>query len=246
MQILQGGPNIIEFVDIVRDPATKTPAIIEEFVNCSNPNKVWYELSPEEVKFFSFQLLRSLEFIHSKGIVYRDVKPHNALIDREKKILRLVDFGQAEFYIDGKEMNTRVSAINYKAPELLLNHALYDFSIDVWSFGCLFAGVILRKNPFFGGRDLVDQLVKICKVLGTKGLFEMAKEINIDVPEMVNLKSMIGKHPGKPLDKLVDHKNDKYATPEAIDLLSHLLVYNPEKRFSVKEAMAHNYFSGLN
>jgi serine/threonine protein kinase len=45
---------------------------------------------------------------------------------------------------------------------------------------------------------------------------------------------------------MVDPKNDAYATPQAVDLLSHLLVYNPDKRFSAKEAMEHAYFTGLN
>lgn len=54
----------MKFVDIVRDPATKTPAIIEEYVNCVNPSKVWMELSSDEFKFYAFELLRTLDFIH--------------------------------------------------------------------------------------------------------------------------------------------------------------------------------------
>ena len=89
------------------------------------------------------------------------------MIDRENKKLRLVDFGQAEFYIEGKELNTKVSAINFKAPEILFGHSHYDFAIDMWGFGCLFASVIFKKAPFFGGRDVLDQLIKIAKVMGT-------------------------------------------------------------------------------
>lgn len=81
--------------------------------------------------------------------------------------MRLVDFGQAEFYIEGKELNTKVSAINFKAPEILFGHSHYDFAIDMWGFGCLFASVIFKKAPFFGGRDVLDQLIKIAKVMGT-------------------------------------------------------------------------------
>jgi len=61
------------------------------------------------------------------------------LIDREKKILRLIDFGQAEFYVQGKPLNFKVGALNYKAPEILLGQQTYDFSIDMWSFGVIVA-----------------------------------------------------------------------------------------------------------
>lgn len=76
-------------------------------------------------------------------------------------------------------------------------------------------------------------------------MFEMLSEKQIQVPEADVFKQSIGKHPKKNWEKLADSKNEAYATPQAIDLLSHLLVYNPDKRFSAKEAMEHSYFSGL-
>lgn len=65
MQILNNGPNIITFIDIVRDPATKTPAIVTEYVNCSNPLKVWNVMKLEEVKFYLFELLKAIDHVHS-------------------------------------------------------------------------------------------------------------------------------------------------------------------------------------
>lgn len=46
--------------------------------------------------------------------------------------------------------------MNFKAPEILFGHGFYDFAIDMWGFGSLFASIIFRKNPFFGGRDYID------------------------------------------------------------------------------------------
>lgn len=65
MQILNNGPNIITFIDIVWDPATKTPAIVTEYVNCLNPLKVWNEMKLEEVKFYLFELLKAIDHVHS-------------------------------------------------------------------------------------------------------------------------------------------------------------------------------------
>jgi len=49
MELLKSGPNICQLVDVVRDPATKTPALITEFINCPNPMKVWKEMNLEEL-----------------------------------------------------------------------------------------------------------------------------------------------------------------------------------------------------
>jgi len=86
------------------------------------------------------------------------------MIDHEKRKLRLIDWGLAEFYHPGKEYNVRVASRYFKGPELLVDLQDYDYSLDMWSLGCMFAGMIFRKEPFFNGHDNYDQLVKIAKV----------------------------------------------------------------------------------
>ncbi|KAK4750505.1 hypothetical protein SAY87_003987 [Trapa incisa] len=97
--------------------------------------------------------------------MHRDVKPHNVMIDHELRKLRLIDWGLAEFYHPGKEYNVRVASRYFKGPELLVNLKNYDYSLDLWSLGCMFAGMIFRKEPFFYGNDNHDQLVKIAKAI---------------------------------------------------------------------------------
>ncbi|MBA0772070.1 hypothetical protein Gotri_007508 [Gossypium trilobum] len=106
----------------------------------------------------------ALDYCHSQGIMHRDVKPHNIMIDHELRKLRLIDWGLAEFYHPGKEYNVRVASRCFKGPELLIDLQDYDYSLDMWSLGCMFAGMIFRKEPFFYGHDNNDQLVKIAKV----------------------------------------------------------------------------------
>ena len=74
--------------------------------------------------------------------MHRDVKPHNVMIDHEKRQLRLIDWGLAEFYHPGTEYNVRVASRYFKGPELLVDFQEYDYSLDMWSLGCMFASMV--------------------------------------------------------------------------------------------------------
>lgn len=73
--------------------------------------------------------------------MHRDVKPHNVMIDHQQRKLRLIDWGLAEFYHPHKEYNVRVASRYFKGPELLVDLQDYDYSLDMWSLGCMFAGM---------------------------------------------------------------------------------------------------------
>ncbi|PVU89970.1 hypothetical protein BB559_004838 [Furculomyces boomerangus] len=240
MQNLSGGPGVITLLDIVRDPQSKTPAIISEFVN-NNDFKVLYPtLTDYDVRFYILELLKALDYAHSKGIMHRDVKPHNVMIDHEKRKLRLIDWGLAEFYHPGMEYNVRVASRYFKGPELLVDFQLYDYSLDMWSLGCMFASMIFRKEPFFHGHDNYDQLVKIAKVLGTDDLFVYLDKYDIELDSHYN--NILGTYPRKPWDKFISNDNKRYISPEAIDFLDRLLRYDHQERLTAKEAMTHPYF----
>ncbi|KAJ8926886.1 hypothetical protein NQ314_020737 [Rhamnusium bicolor] len=116
----------------------------------------------------------------------KDVKPHNVMIDHENRKLRLIDWGLAEFYHPGQEYNVRVASRYFKGPELLVDYQMYDYSLDMWSLGCMLASMIFRKEPFFHGHDNYDQLVRIAKVLGTEELFEYLDKYHIELDPRFN------------------------------------------------------------
>jgi casein kinase II subunit alpha len=169
LQTIKGGINIINLIDVVRDPMTKTPALIMEFVDTGDVDfrTLYKSFTDFDIRFYMFEILKALDFCHSKGIMHRDVKPHNIMIDHASRKLRLIDWGLAEFYHPSQEYNVRVASRYFKGPELLIDLQVYDYSLDIWSLGCMFAGMIFQKEPFFQGKDNYDQLVKIAKVLGT-------------------------------------------------------------------------------
>jgi len=149
LQNLTGGPNIISLLDIVRDHQSKTPSLVFEHVNNHDFKTLYPKLTDYDIRYYILELLKALDFCHSQGIMHRDVKPHNVMIDHQQRKLRLIDWGLAEFYHPGREYNVRVASRYFKGPELLVDLQDYDYSLDMWSLGCMFAGMIFRKEPFF-------------------------------------------------------------------------------------------------
>eukprot|EP00898_Chlorokybus_atmophyticus_P005693 jgi/Chlat1/6124/Chrsp409S05666 len=199
LQNLRGGPNIIKLLDIVRDPQSKTPSLIFELVNNTDFKALYPTLSDYDIRYYIHELLKALDYCHSQGIMHRDVKPHNVMIDHEQRKLRLIDWGLAEFYHPGKEYNVRVASRYFKGPELLVDLQDYDYSLDLWSLGCMVASMIFRKEPFFYGHDNYDQLVKIAKVLGTDDLYAYLAKYRIELDP--HLEALVGRHSKKPWTK---------------------------------------------
>uniref|UniRef100_A0A8C8YGT2 Casein kinase II subunit alpha n=1 Tax=Prolemur simus TaxID=1328070 RepID=A0A8C8YGT2_PROSS len=182
----------------------------------------------------------ALDYCHSMGIMHRDVKPHNVMIDHEHRKLRLIDWGLAEFYHPGQEYNVRVASRYFKGPELLVDYQMYDYSLDMWSLGCMLASMIFRKEPFFHGHDNYDQLVRIAKVLGTEDLYDYIDKYNIELDPRFN--DILGRHSRKRWERFVHSENQHLVSPEALDFLDKLLRYDHQSRLTAREAMEHPYF----
>ncbi len=129
----------------------------------------------------------------------------------------MIDWGLSEFYLPEKEYHTRVSSRPYKGPELLIGYRNYDFSMDIWSVGCMFAAFIFRKDYFFLGKDNQDQLVEIVNFLGTKGFNKYINRLNIVLEP--HLHHLFKRKNQKSFENLIDKNNRHLTTKEALDLL---------------------------
>ncbi|KAK9693564.1 hypothetical protein K7432_013871 [Basidiobolus ranarum] len=188
--------------------------------------------SLSEIKCLMLQLLKGLEFCHDNFIVHRDLKVSNLLLNSQG-VLKIADFGLARtFSKPAKPMTPRVVTLWYRAPELLLGEHSYTTTVDMWSVGCIF-GEFLKHKPFLPGKTERQQLELIIKLLGTpneriwRGFNRLPLAQSIKLPEQ-------------------RYNNLKIELPdlskETLLLLNGFLTYDPEKRFSVKKALAHPYF----
>lgn len=144
--------------------------------------------------------------------------------------LRLIDWGLAEFYHQGTEYNVRVASRYFKGPELLVDLQEYDYSLDMWSLGAMFASMIFRKEPFFHGNSNSDQLVKIAKVLGTEDLFDYLDKYEIELDAQYD--DILGRFPKKSWSSFVTAENQRFISNECLDFLDKLLRYDHQVRYS--------------
>lgn len=195
-------------------------------------------LTLEHVQFFVYQVFRGLRYIHSAGVLHRDIKPSNLLIDSNCD-LKICDFGLARGVSRGDlDMNLTEYVMTrwYRAPEIMLSCKSYTYAVDVWSAGCIMAELLARK-PLFPGDDYIHQLQLINDTLGSPSEADMefissekAKRFMRALPirQRVSFASVFPQVP-----------------PEAVDLLERALQFDPRKRITVDEALAHPYLAEM-
>jgi len=185
-------------------------------------------------KVYMYQVARSLAYIHSLGICHRDIKPQNLLLNTRTHDVKLCDFGSAKVLMKGEPNVAYICSRYYRAPELVFEATEYSTAIDIWSMGCVMAELLLGK-PLFPGDSGVDQLIEIIKILGTP----TKEQIQAMNPNHTSFKfPQIKPHPWA---KVFKNK----APPDAIDLVSKFLHYEPHLRLHPFESLAHPFFDEL-
>ena len=187
------------------------------------------------LKLFSYQMLKAIGYLSSLGICHRDIKPPNVLIDPEDYTLKICDFGCAKHLVKGEPNIAYICSRYFRPPELVLGCTNYTTQVDVWSVGCVIAELCLNR-PIFPGKSAKEQMFEIMKILGT--------------PTKEQLINMNGKYKNIKVQKIEPKQwanvfKNKNNDPLYIDLVSKLLVYDPEERLTPYKALCHPYFDDL-
>ncbi|KAL0348202.1 UNVERIFIED_CONTAM: putative serine/threonine-protein kinase [Sesamum angustifolium] len=191
------------------------------------------KVTEPQIKCFMQQMLRGLEHCHSRGVLHRDIKGSNLLIDNHGN-LKIGDFGLATFFHASKKqpLTSRVVTLWYRPPELLLGATDYGVSVDLWSSGCILAELFAGK-PIMPGRTEVEQLHKIFKLCGSPSeeYWKTSK-----LPHATIFK------PQHPYRRCVTDTFKDFP-PSALSLLESLLAFEPELRGTTTSALHSEFFT---
>ena len=237
-------PNVVKLLDVIQ---TSPGGLYLVFEYVEHDLKAFMDqhqvpgsnerrgLPPATVKSFMRQIFNGVAFCHTYRVLHRDLKPHNLLITQNGLQLKLADFGLARLSaLPNGPYTHEVVTLWYRAPELLLGCNRYSSSVDVWSIGCIFAEMATGL-PLFPGRSDIDQIFKIFQRRGTP---TSATWPNVETLQYYN--PLFPQWPEMPVSSFLPAES--LGSAAAVDLMSRILVYDPDTRISCRRALEHGYF----
>jgi len=188
-----------------------------------------------QIKCYMKQLLEGLAYCHRNRVLHRDIKGSNLLINNQGQ-LKLADFGLARPFDDtGRQLTNRVITLWYRPPELLLGSQNYGPAVDMWSVGCIFAELLL-KRPILPGKNEFEQIDKIFKMFGTPTEETWPGLTKLHYYQMVQTQCGTKPQPNR------FNEHFGMLPLQAQSLLQRLLAMDPSKRINAADALDHDYF----
>ncbi|KAF0683886.1 Aste57867_24113 [Aphanomyces stellatus] len=238
-------PNIVELKEIVSKPdppkdGKKPPLYFAfEYMEHDLSGLLTHDKVPKfsrtQIQCYMRQLLSGVAFMHGHKIMHRDIKASNLLLNNAG-MLKIADFGLSRYWNEANAKSGRytnkVVTLWYRPPELLMGSTNYDFSIDMWSVGCIFAELLLGRAPL-QGRNELEQLQCIYGLVGvpTKEnwpAYDKLPNANVFTPDAKHV-------------CLLAERFKEFPAP-TVDLLTQMLTLDPAKRITALDALDHDYF----
>ncbi|GAA0141701.1 non-receptor serine/threonine protein kinase [Lithospermum erythrorhizon] len=243
LRMLSRDPHIVKLIDVKQGQNKEGRTVLYlvfEYMDCDVKKYIrsvranGENIAPKIIKSLMYQLCKGVAFCHSHGVLHRDLKPHNLLMDTKTMMLKIADLGLARAYtVPMKKYTHEILTLWYRAPEVLLGATHYSTGVDMWSVACIFAELVTNQALFPGDSEL-QQLLHIFRLLGTPN-----EKLWPGVGKLVNWHEY-PQWTAQPLSSAVPKLEEK-----GLHLLSEMLQYEPSKRISAKKAMEHPYFDDL-
>ena len=142
-------PHVIKLNEILYNQ--KNFIMVLEYLSGGNLNDYLMENRPSEteIKSFSREFAKTMEYIHSKNIIHRDLKPENIVLSSLNDInsFKIIDFGLSTFYKPGEKINMKCGSLGYVAPEILQGD-YYTQRVDLFSFGSILFFILTNQDLF--------------------------------------------------------------------------------------------------
>jgi len=212
----------------------------------------------------SFQLIKAVAYLHSINICHRDLKPSNILWHEKIQLLKLCDFGSAKEMLISDRQNKKEFNVSYivsrwyRAPELLHGSTQYDFSVDIWSLGCLLVEIMFGV-PLFKGKSSISQLCLIIQGIGcptqsdmiamnpnyknfTYDLDSNPKRSVKDVIKIEIIEELKNRYFAHCKDIITDKFLLDFDVDLFCDLIDKTIRYNPTERCTAVQMLEHEIF----
>lgn len=239
LQELAGHDNIIRLLNIVRAENDRDIYLVFDYMETDLHHVIRANILEDIHKqYVTYQLLKSLHYMHTAELLHRDIKPSNLLLNSDCHV-KLCDFGLCRSLAESSATSSPVltdyvATRWYRAPEILLGSTRYSKGVDMWSLGCILGEMLVGK-PIFPGVSTMNQLDRILEVTGRPSEEDIAAIRSPFASTM--LESLPASRP-KALSEMFPT-----ASAEALDLLRVCLQFNPNKRITAQEALRHPYVS---
>ena len=229
--------NIIKLYNVIRADNDKDIYLVFEYMETDLHAVIRAKILEDIHKqYVMYQTLKCLKYMHSADLLHRDLKPSNILLNSDC-LVKVADLGLARSVAMKEEsaipvMTEYVATRWYRAPEILLGSQKYTKAVDMWSLGCILGEMLLGK-PIFPGTSTLNQIDRVMVVTGK--------------PKAEDIESLQSPLAATMLETLAMPKTKSLrdmfpmASEDALDMLSKLLQFNPNKRLTVEQALKHRY-----
>jgi casein kinase II subunit alpha len=234
--------NVIHVLDVNRDPLTSTISFVTTYASSEPFWEIYPQFTLDDIRYYMYLLLSTLDECHAKGIMHRDIKPGNVCIHPRDQSLCIIDWGLSDLYYPLTQYSVRVSTLRYKSPELLLGYHFYDYGIDIWGAGCIFAEMLFEVD-FIKGKTVPEVMESWVKLIGNSDFLNYCETYGITYPKGFDV--ILSKRRGDGWDLAIALMRPTMRDPDAIDLLKKMFIVDHRERITAREAILHPFFQYL-